>query len=42
LTLISGPTWTDGRIPGTPAVGGADRAVTFDGTDEQFVPSFRW
>jgi hypothetical protein len=33
-TLINGPTWTDGRVLGTHAVAGADRAVTFDGTND--------
>jgi hypothetical protein len=33
-TLTNGPTWVDGRVLGTHAAAGQDRAVKFDGTDD--------
>ncbi|MEV4140656.1 LamG domain-containing protein, partial [Dactylosporangium sp. NPDC049742] len=33
-TLSNGPAWTDGRVPGTHATTGTDRAVRFDGVDD--------
>ncbi|MEV0136714.1 ricin-type beta-trefoil lectin domain protein [Dactylosporangium sp. NPDC050688] len=34
VTLSNGPAWTAGRVLGTHAVTGADRAVRFDGVDD--------
>ncbi|MEU0561545.1 LamG domain-containing protein [Dactylosporangium sp. NPDC006015] len=34
MTAANGPTWTDGRLPGTHAVTGKDRGLRFDGVDD--------